>query len=436
MANVTPVKPDQEQETIIRRRIVSAEKAAPPPNFWEYVSKLKPEDWCTPGGTPLHTVYVYRDEPPPTLPLAKSTTAVFTETNIPWAEQEEQEMGFLNRFGGGRYRMILKKGSERICVGGMLVPGPYKNLTARVPESAAPPGIAPNPVYGNGLPTDPAARIAETAMSHLAGKEHEAVTIGVSALSHAANVLKSFDPSKPAPTDDLQRAFMNAMITRLTAPTPDPIETFARMAALLRESAPASNGGIAGSVMDRVISQIVDRGLNPPASGSSGGPVGMGIELVRILPNVAQYVTEAMGNYARITEAQRDALALQRGAQPGYVVQPPRPNPPPAIAAPAPTPGANGGVDAMTFIEQKIIEILREPQSAEWAAEEALNFLDRMDASIVPQLVSGGEQGLMSLFQSRPVLKPALDNLPRLQEFIRSFMKFAGESAKPEQKPN
>jgi len=35
--------------------------------------------------------------------------------------------------------------------------------------------------------------------------------------------------------------------------------------------------------------------------------------------------------------------------------------------------------DVMAFVERKIIEILAEPQSAEWAAEEAWSFLDRME---------------------------------------------------------
>lgn len=436
----------QVQETVTRRRIISAQKASPPPNFWEYVQSLRPDQWCTPGGTPLHTVYIYRDEPPPTLALGKSTTSVFAETNTPWNDQEEMEMGFMARFGGGRYRFILKRGSERVCVHSFIVPGAYKNLTQRIQE----PAPQPNP-YGqpggngwNGNPYyDPTARVAETAINTVANQDKQAMEIGMSVLSHAANVIKGVGSS---PMDDVQRTFINAMITRLTAPAPDPVDTFVRMAAIMRESSGGTNGGgVAGSVIDKVIAAVVDRGLNPPAS-SSGPAVSMGAELVRILPNLAQYVTEGMGNYARIMEAQRDALAIQRGGQPGYVVtpsasNPPRPPaPPPATLAPAgPAPGANGGAqpmnDVMTFIEGKIIEIWREPQSAEWAAEETLSFLDRMDRTIVPQLCSGGYDGLMHLFQTRPTLRPALDNLPRLQEFIQSFLRFAGEN-KPDSKPN
>jgi hypothetical protein len=451
-------------ETVTRRRIIAAEKASPAPNFWEYVSKLKPEDWTTPGGTVLHSLYLYREQPPPTLSLGKYTSAIFPETGTPWADQEETEMAFMHRFGGGNYRIILKRGPERVCIFRFDVPGPYKDLVQRVPEGSqrVHPGPVAGPTYtptggppymtasGYANSYDPTARVAETAINTLAGQDRQAMEIGMSAISHAANVIKNFQPNGSAP-DDLQRAFMSAMITQMTAPKPDPIETFGRMLAMMREmnAGSQSNGGIGGSVIDKILAAIVERGLNPV---SSGPPVSMSAELVRILPSIAQYISQGMQDYARIMEAQRDALAIQRNAQPAAQVMPQRApaQAPRILPAPAPpqqsmnpsTSGAggngNGGMDIMTLIESKIVEILQEPQSAEWAAEETLSFLDRMDHSIVPQLVSGGEAGLMSLFQSRPTLRPALANLPRLQEYIRAFLRYAREAPETAQpaKPN
>jgi hypothetical protein len=419
------------EETITRRRIVSAEKASPPPDFWEYLGKLKPEDWVSPTGGPSHSVYVYRDVPLPTLPLGKCTTSVFSEVNCAWNDPEEMEMAFLAKFGGGSYRLILKRGPERICVGHMQIPGPYKNLTARVPESVP----AANPAYGTNPPNgyDPTADIARTAINTMANQDRTVMDIATGAIAKAAAVIKDFTPNPPppapAPADDLTRALQSAMIARLTA---DPLETFVRLNQIVRETSPATNGGVAGSVTDKLIGAAVDRLLNPPAPAASGPAGDIGSELVRILPSVAGYITQGMAEYARIMEAQQNIIALQK--QPGYQVPPPRPQPQ-VLPPPAPA-QMNGSTDAMQFIESKIIEILREPQSAEWAAEEALSFLDRMDPNIVRQLTSQGEQGLMSLFQSRETLKPALQNLPRLQEFIRSFLRFAGENAKPEVKPN
>jgi hypothetical protein len=445
------------QETVTRRRIISAQKAAPAPPFWEYVSNLKDDDWSTAGGTPLHSLYVYRDAPPPRICVAKCTTAIFPGTNTRWSDQEEMELAFSQLYGGGNYSLILKHGSERVCVGHMTVPGPYKNLMSRADAQPNPyPQNGPQQGWGNGNGYqqqgngnyyDPTAQVAETAIHHMANHDRTVMDVATSALAKAADVVKSFQPAPvQSASDELQKAFMSAMISRLTAPQPDPIETFARMAALLRDANPGSSGGIAGSVMDKVIGQIVDRGLNPPITGS--GPVSMGAELVRILPNVAQYVCEGMQNYARIIEAQRDAMAMQT-ARPAYLMPassaaPARPipmTPPPSAPAPAPahssSNGTAGGQDIMSFIEQKIIEILAEPQSAEWAAEETLSFLDRMDPSIVPQLTSGGESGLNSLFQTRAILKPAFErNSARVQEFIRSFLRYAAESSRSAPKPN
>jgi hypothetical protein len=433
MANVVPQKGGVE-ETITRRRIIAEEKAAPPPDFWEYLRNLAPEAWVSSTGGPTHTIYLYREQPAPRLPLGKSTSLMFNEVGCAWNEPEEMELAFLRTFGGGTFRLILKRGgpggnSEIITNATMVIPGPYKNLTARVAEAApayGPPN--PNPVYGsNPAPSngyDPTADVARTAIHTLADKDKATMDV----MEKAAGIIKSFNPT--APSNPLMDALMQAAIAKMTA---DPVETYARMMSLMRETTPAANGGVSGSVTDRLIGAAVDRLLNPPPPAASGPAVGMGAELVRILPNVAQYITQGMSEYARIMEAQRDAIALQR--QPGYTVPPPRPMPQPMVLPPQP-PQSIGSTDGMQFIESKIIEILREPQSAEWAAEEALSFLDRMDANIVPQLVAGGEQGLMSLFQTRETLKPALQNLPRLQEFIRSFLRFAADSARPEPKPN
>jgi len=92
--------------------------------------------------------------------------------------------------------------------------------------------------------------------------------------------------------------------------------------------------------------------------------------------------------------------------------------------------------DPQSFLEQKILEIFNENQSAEAAAEEALAFLDRMSSDIVPQLVVQGEQGLMALFNTRPILKPAMANPARVSEFVRAFVKFARENpAGPQAEP-
>lgn len=89
----------------------------------------------------------------------------------------------------------------------------------------------------------------------------------------------------------------------------------------------------------------------------------------------------------------------------------------------------------MEFIEEKIVEILRHPISAEQAADDAMTFLGALDARIVNQFAMLGESGIVALFQSRPVLKQATNNMPRLVEFIRAFLRMHAEDQAVEATP-
>lgn len=81
----------------------------------------------------------------------------------------------------------------------------------------------------------------------------------------------------------------------------------------------------------------------------------------------------------------------------------------------------------MDFVDKKIIEILQRPVSAEQAADDAMAFLSALDASALDQLSLLGEGGMLAFFQSRPILKAATNNMPRLVEFIRAFLKMHAE---------
>ena len=81
----------------------------------------------------------------------------------------------------------------------------------------------------------------------------------------------------------------------------------------------------------------------------------------------------------------------------------------------------------MDFIDQKIIEILRQPVSADQAADDAMTFLGALDPNAVHQLSLLGEGGMLALFQNRPILKAATNNMPRLVEFIRAFLRMHAE---------
>jgi hypothetical protein len=129
------------------------------------------------------------------------------------------------------------------------------------------------------------------------------------AINSAADTIKSLHApspaSSPAPADELQKTLVSTMIQRLTA-APDPIETFAKMAALMRESTPASNGGIvAGSAEDKLIAILIERALNPPAPPAPSPVADLGAELERTLPLLTPFITASMESWARITAARR-----------------------------------------------------------------------------------------------------------------------------------
>ena len=431
-------------EKTTRTRVIPAGSATEF-KFWEYLEQAGPQD------SDRLILYVYRVDPGPSMLLGKFT---YPWTEIPWNDQEEAEAIIGQKWGGRTFRAIVKNGSQRMGDIRLYINAPPKNLMPA--ESAAPPAYPapgyPAPGYsaaGPGYPHangyDPYARVAETAIHTVANQERQAVEIGIAALKNAAEIvnLSSRKTDLTSPMDDLTKQFMTAMISKMANP-PDPLETFTKMLAVMRElNPPATSGvpGVGGSVIDKVLTAVIERGMNPTPAGPA---TSMGAELVRVLPGIAQYVSKGLEDYARIQEAQRDAILVQRGAVNGQVVQqPPRPGPQPvplrpAAAAPPTTPPvqppANGQEDVamfmnpQDFLEQKILEIFSEEQSAEAAAEEALAFLDRMSTEIVPQLIAQGEQGLMALFNTRPILKPAMANPARVSEFVRAFIKFANEA--------
>lgn len=437
-------------EKTTRTRVIPAGSTPEPFKFWEYLENVGP------GDADRLILYVYRDDPNPSIQVGKFT---YPFNDIPWNDQEEAEAMIAQKWGGRTFRVIVKNGSQRMGIGRIYINAAPKSLMPQVDTPATPyqagPGYPPGyPAAASGYPAapgyDPYARVAETAIHTVANQERQAVEIGISALKSAAEVMQLGKAQPTNAMDDLTRQFMTAMIAKMANP-PDPLESFTKMLALMKELNPTPNSGIpglGGTVVDKLLTTIIDRGMNPTPAGPA---TSMGAELVRVLPQVAQYVSKGIEDYARITEAQRDAMMAQRGAVPGQVVTRPGPQPVPlrpAAAAATPPPAADpvqtpaNGQEGMAmfmnpqdFLEQKIIEIFNEKQSAEAAAEEALAFLDRMSPDIVPQLVVHGEQGLMALFNTRPILKPALSNPARVSEFVRAFIKFANEPPAGEAAP-
>lgn len=417
---VKPLKPATDSsdagviETTTRRRVIPAtdiSQETKTPDLWEYLRAIPAQDWAR------HMIYLYRSEPAPSVPLLKCADQYFAMPNgqrVPVADEQEVEFALAHNYGGGVFRLIVKKGAQWITQGRIPINAPIRPITIPV-ENQNGPNQSPSATNG----TDSTAMIAGKAIDTIAGQEHAAVNIGIGALNAAANVVRSFADGRPqgGGQDDLTRQFMQVIIARAME---DPFEKFMKFFTLMRELNPT--GGVAGAggpLVDKLLGAAVERFMNPVPAGP---PVSVGAEILRQAPSLIAGFAEVMREQRMAAEAQANALAAQRGV-PQTI---PAALPPVPPLPPVPTPV--NGKPTMEFIEQKIIEIFREPNlSADQAAETVMAFLEALDPNAVGQLASLGEGGLVTLFQTRPILKQACNNMPRLVEFIRAFLRMHAE---------
>jgi hypothetical protein len=402
--------PGQTVQTTVTRRILPVDSATSErktPEFWEYIEKL-PADWDR------HILYLYRrtSDTGPLIPLEKCAgyMTMPDSTQVALNNREEVEFAVARKFGGGTYRLILKRGSERVTEGRIIVEGPPKAVQPQIFEQGQGPTVTTMGENGG------IAAVANKAIDTMAGQEHQAVNLGLAMMNTAAGVVRNFaDPGRGAPSeaDQMLRMMMIKMMEKM-------IDRMDRVEAPVAPVVQGSN-----PIVDRILDSAVEKLLNP---GPSGPVVNASAALVQQLPAVASHIGEAIREWRFGMEAQRDAiLAQQRGAQSPNGAQVQRPVAHTVLPPPQPNPTPAPGVNVMDLIETKIIEILSEDLAIDDAAEESFGFLDRMDPAIVKHMVSLGEQGLMNLFQSRPILRQATTNLPRLVEFIRAFLKYARE---------
>jgi hypothetical protein len=410
-------------ETTVRKRVVPATEAKErkPPEFWEYVESLTADAWNN------HILYLYRRESDvsgASTFLEKLTGSITLPGGeaVPLTSREELEYGIAKKYGGRIFRLILKNGSERVCETRVYIDQPPKAISAQADPM---PGVTVHPASG-----DPTAAIASEAMRTVASQEGNGLIIAANVLNSAANVVKNLSEK---PNGGMQDQLFQALLARVLAPPPDPLETFTRMMALVREL----NGGGTNPMMTKVLDAALERILNPALPAGSG-PISAGAELVRSLPSIGSTIVSGLQEWRMGMEAQSKAVELMAKNPPpggapraGSVIPPPLP----ATTAPA-TDGAQPMHDQqMQFMEQKIVQIFNEPLSGAEAADKCLEFLDTLDEHIVPQLAALGKDGLMQLFQTRPTLKPATSNLGRLDEFLTAFMKYATEPPPPAVSP-
>ena len=305
--------------------------------------------------------------------------------------------------------------------------------------------------------------IATKAMDAAAEQRQEFVQVGLSMFREGAAALR--ESRQPAPVDPMLKALQDDAIKRVLAPPPDPVDQLTRTLALVAQLRGNDGNGNGGTFQN--LSGLRDLvSFARELAGSTQPAVSAGAEIVRVVANGIPQVVEGIRAWQLGKEAERDTAAIiHANPQPRPTVMPPpqlpahnfpsvNPTkiPPPvstAAPAPAPQPPMNAqpdGAPSLEFLEQRIVEILRKPISAETAAEQVLDFLDDLSGENPPPdrdyagvLSAQGEPGLVQLFQTRPNLRPALNNTGRLLDFIRAFLRLHAEDLAEQErqrKPN
>jgi hypothetical protein len=422
-------------EKVTRTRVLHPAEAAREstnamPDFWEYIEALEPSQWSD------HVVYLYREDPkdstystePSYVDKFAGTIEIFP--GGPSYQMDDRgiiEHAIKEKHGGKAYRLILKKGHQRIAIGKCTNGSPPK-----YPESNS-------SQTRNSLPNAAVAdNVATRAMDLVANQNPQLINIAIDAVSRAADIVARHNtppaPTTPSMDSELDRAFKQAMIQKLLAPPADPLESFLRIKQVLGDGGNSNQNPL----VDKLLNAAVDRFMNPvaPVTGRTS-LLDIGRELVPVFGTV-------MHEYRLSREADARIAEIQRSAMPPQSMQHVQPNPPAVVqqlpvaqpAQQAPPPPA---APALTFqqIENHIAKIIKDPAyPAEEAVDKVLEFLYDTDPRIVAALLNPpsldarlkpGKEGLMMLFSAEPELQPCLANLPRLSEFLDKFIVAATE---------
>jgi hypothetical protein len=400
------------------------------PDFWEYIESLEPSQWERED----HVVYLYREDPkdstystePSYVDKFSGTIEIFP--GGPSYQMNDRgiiEHAIKEKHGGKAFRLICKKGKQRIAIGKCVNGAPPK-----YPDTN--PQRLPLP---HAMPTD--ASVASKAIDAMANQQPDAMRLAMEVLRSASEiVMRTANPPTQTPTPPQRDPLVEALLQRALNPPapPDPFEMFVKFKNLMGDS----GGGMAGNpqLMDKVLSAAVDKILNPvaPVTGRTT-LLDIGREFIPVLGTVMHEYRLSREADARITEIQRSAMPAQPAPAVPAAALPPAPAPQPVPQA-APNPPA---APALTFpqIEAHITKIITNLQyTTDEAVDKVLEFLYDTDPRIVAALLNPpsinaqlkpGKEGLLVLFQVEAELNPCLNNVPRLSEFLDKFIAQATE---------
>jgi hypothetical protein len=397
---VTPTD-GQVVEEVTRTRVLNAaaqeaEKTSPDP--FEYMEQTPRDKW----DQGEHLIYLYRLEPPVyrNVPGPTYVTKYAAPVTLDQIQQE---------YGGGLWRLLVKRGRERVADRQYAVCGAPRDLSRS--DNGLP------ATGGNGASTD-------------------------SVLSQAVNL--AANPTAQQATTAILTSAASASIQMVRDNAPKQL-TVQELVVLAKELSPKTQSflesplgiALAGKLIDRLFADPTDQFIRMAEimtkfnGGSSSGD--WKAALVNAAPQLANAVKDTVQELRLGAEAQARINAghtIQQAALPAANAAPPPAAPNPSASAPnvlqmpasQPT-----GTPPMEPFETKLIELLNDPKMTGDAAGE---ILDQTWPRAVDEVARYSVDQIMVAFSTRPILQPHAQN-PRLREFLTQFLQWANESDAP-----
>jgi hypothetical protein len=419
------------KETVTRERVVPAAELASErktPEFWTFVESMTPEMWSNGD----YALYILREDPKPstyggTNTLEKCTGYIDAApgVRVPLEDREEIELAIKHKYGGRAYRLILKKGHERLTEGKCVNEAPPKYPEMN-PGGYHPGGPLSTPPAG-----DATAQVANKAMETVERGQQEPMRLAMEMLSKASElVFKQTAPPASTLTDQVMQLALKKLLEPPPPPPPPPdmLKIISEVKTLFGPPAPTNT-----------VKEIVETiaALKTAAADliPRGDRTNIGIELARQVPSLIAGAQNAVHDWRMGMEAQERGAAIVRGG--AAPIRVPAPNPPAAAATtvlpvapppPATQPGQDNaqqaqGIDPpLQWVEYKIVDILAEAsEGVDDTVEQMIDFLYIASPKVVPWLITLGEQGVLNLFQTEEILRQ-VPVTTRLAEFIKKFV--------------
>lgn len=419
MPKVSPGPGQAIEETTVTRLVdTPVEKERGSTEALEYMDSMTREKWDQAN----HIIYLYRVEPAAYRNAPGPTYVTKYATPIT-LEQIQQE------YGGGLWRIVIKRGSERVSDSRYQLSGTPRDLTRSTQEFA--------PASPNGVPSGPDGSLVSQAMHLAANPTAQAAQVDMLrvAATNAIEMVKANVPAQLSVKDILElaeklnkpasaekpfletevgkilvaaaSALVTALVNRVVTPT-DPLEQITKYAEIMSK-------------------------FNTGSSTNDWKAA-----LVQAAPQLAGAVRDTVQELRLGTEAQ---LRLNQGR----TLQAAPPPPPAAPAAPAvrenptgqnvvemPAPQQPQGAQPMEPFEMKLVELLNDPQMT---GDKAGEILDQTWPRFVDEIATYNVDMILSVFPTRPILAPQANN-PRLRQFITEFLEWARDTEPPALTPN